>query len=39
MATDWQTFPLEFKGGLISNLSPLQQGTNAVGSDTILENF
>jgi len=39
MATDWQTFPLEFKGGLISNLSPLQQGTNAVGSATILENF
>jgi len=39
MATDWQTFPLEFKGGLVSNLSPLQQGTNAVGSATILENF
>ena len=39
MATDWQTFPLEFKGGLISNLSPLQQGTNAIGSATILENF
>ena len=39
MATDWQTFPLEFKGGLISNLTPLQQGTNAVGSATILENF
>ena len=39
MATDWRTFPLEFKGGLISNLSPLQQGTNAVGSATVLENF
>ncbi len=39
MATDWQTFPLEFKGGLISNLTPLQQGTNAIGSATILENF
>jgi hypothetical protein len=39
MATDWQTFPIEFKGGLISNLSPLQHGTNAVGSATILENF
>ena len=39
MATDWKTFPLEFKGGLISNLSPLQQGTNAIGSATILENF
>ena len=39
MATQWQTFPVEFKGGLISNLSPLQQGVNAVGSATILQNF
>lgn len=39
MATGWQTFPVEFKGGLISNLSPLQQGMNAVGSATILQNF
>ena len=39
MATNWQTFPIEFKGGLISNLSPLQHGTNAVGSATILQNF
>ena len=39
MATQWATFPMEFKGGLISNLSPLQQGTNAVGSATILQNF
>lgn len=39
MATGWQTFPVEFKGGLISNLSPLQQGINAVGSATILQNF
>ena len=39
MATRWQTFPIEFKGGLISNLSPLQQGLNAVGSATILQNF
>ena len=39
MATQWQTFPIEFKGGLISNLSPLQQGTNAVGSATTLQNF
>lgn len=39
MATQWQTFPLEFKGGLISNMSPLQQGINAVGSATILQNF
>lgn len=39
MATQWQTFPIEFKGGLISNLSPLQHGSNAVGSATILQNF
>lgn len=39
MATQWQTFPMEFKGGLISNLSPLQQGINAVGSATTLQNF
>lgn len=39
MATQWQTFPIEFRGGLISNLSPLQHGANAVGSATILQNF
>jgi len=39
MATQWQTFPIEFKGGLISNLSPLQHGINAVGSATVLQNF
>ena len=39
MATQWQTFPIEFRGGLISNLSPLQHGTNAVGSATTLQNF
>jgi hypothetical protein len=39
MATQWQTFPIEFRGGLISNQSPLQQGTNAVGSATFLQNF
>lgn len=39
MPSNWETFPIEFKGGLISNLSPLQQGINAVGSATILQNF
>ena len=39
MATGWQTFPVEFKGGLISNLSPLQHGTQAVGSASILQNY
>ena len=39
MPTRWSTFPIEFRGGLISNLSPLQQGTNAVGSATKLQNY
>lgn len=39
MPTNWGTFPVEFRGGLISNLSPLQHGVNAVGSATILQNF
>lgn len=39
MADSWQTFPLEFKGGLLKNLSPLQQGINAPGSASILQNF
>ena len=39
MADGWQTFPVEFSGGLITNLSPLQQGTNAPGSARQLRNF
>lgn len=39
MATQWQTFNVEFKGGLISNMSLLQQGTNAIGSAFQLTNF
>lgn len=39
MPTAWNTFPVEFRGGLISNMSPLQQGVNAVGSATFLQNF
>ena len=39
MASNWRTQGMEFKGGLISSLSPLQQGTNAVGSATVLQNF
>ena len=39
MATQWQTFNVEFKGGLISNMSLLQQGTNAIGSAFQLSNF
>lgn len=39
MADAWKTYALEFRGGLISNLSPLQQGINAPGSARILRNF
>lgn len=39
MPTRWSTFPVEFRGGLISNLSPLQHGINAVGSATFLQNY
>ena len=39
MPTTRQTFPIEFKGGLITNMSPLQQGINAPGSARILKNF
>jgi len=39
MPDQLQIFPVEFRGGLISNLSPLQHGMNAVGSATMLQNF
>lgn len=39
MASQWETFPVEFRGGLISNTNPLQQGLAAPGSATILQNF
>jgi hypothetical protein len=39
MADGWETYPFEFRGGLISNLSPLQQGTQAPGSARLLKNF
>jgi len=39
MADLWQTYAFEFKGGLVSNLSPLQQGINAPGSARLLKNF
>lgn len=35
----WQTYPIEFRGGLISNLSPLQHGIQAPGSARILRNY
>lgn len=39
MRTAWETFPIEFKGGLMTNVSPLQQGINFPGSATQLINF
>lgn len=39
MATGWEPFPLELKGGLVSNMSRLQQGVKAPGSARTLINF
>ena len=39
MADRWSTYPIEFKGGLVTNLSPLQLGINMPGSARILRNF
>ena len=39
MPTKRQTYPVEFRGGLITNMSPLQQGVNMPGSATKLTNF
>ena len=39
MADNWQTYPFEFRGGLVSNLSPLQHGIQLPGSARILRNF
>jgi len=39
MADGWQTLPIQFNGGLITNLSPLQHGIQAPGSARVLRNF
>lgn len=39
MPSTRQTYPIEFRGGLITNMSPLQQGINLPGSARILKNF
>lgn len=39
MATTRQTYPIEFRGGLVTNMSPLQQGINMPGSARVLRNF
>lgn len=39
MADAWQTYPFQFSGGLVTNLSPLQQGLQLPGSARLLKNF
>jgi hypothetical protein len=39
MPTAWETFPVEVKGGLVTNISPLQQGIQQPGSARSLINF
>lgn len=39
MPTAWQTFPIEMRGGLVTNISPLQQGMTAPGTARRLVNF
>lgn len=39
MPTRWQTFPIKLEGGLTTNLGRLEQGLQAPGSATILQNF
>jgi hypothetical protein len=39
MPTKWETFPIKFQGGLITNVNRLEQGTDFPGSATILQNY
>lgn len=39
MADAWQTYTVQFQGGLITNISPLQQAINYPGSATRLVNY
>lgn len=39
MPTGWQTYPIELRGGLVSNISPLQLGMQQPGSARTLVNF
>lgn len=39
MPTQWQTFPVELKGGLVTNLGPLQLGSTQPGAARLLQNF
>ncbi len=39
MPTRWDTFPVQVQGGLVTNISPLQQGLNEPGTASRLINF
>ncbi len=39
MRTNWETYPIELKGGLMTHLNDLQQGLNFPGSASVLINF
>lgn len=39
MATRWESFPIKFQGGLTTNLGRIEQGLQAPGSATFLQNF
>ena len=39
MPDRWQSFPIPFTGGLMTNMTPLQQGTQFPGSAVLLRNF
>lgn len=39
MPDRWQTYAIEFKGGLVTNLSPLQHGMQLPGSARTLRNY
>lgn len=39
MPTRWESFPIKFEGGLITNLGRVEQGVQAPGSATVLQNF
>ena len=39
MPTGWESYPIEFTGGLVTNLSRLQQGIKMPGSARVLVNF
>lgn len=39
MPTRWETFSIQFKGGLITNMAPLEQAVNLPGSAVVLKNL